>query len=159
LGIRGAGLLVAAHGPASPRRLAQGLLAYPIALVVLSLLAYVFSFRPVLGPSGRFAGVLFHPNAWGALVVTLLPWMVPPLVRCLPERRIPQAPLALLVLLAGYTLVLSTSRAALLGAVCAVAIFCLVHCGRRIAAIALLGTVFVTSQSLADPDMWEHLVN
>ncbi len=156
VGFRGTGPLVSMYGAAGPRRLIKGLLAYPMALVTLSLLVH-FLLRSLTGPNGRFVGILGHPNSWGALIATVLPWMFPPLFRRSQEKGFHRLFFALVVILVGYTLALTSSRAALLGVICALAIFCAVHADRRIGAIALLGTVFITFQSLSNPDMWQQL--
>jgi hypothetical protein len=155
--------LVEIYGPAAPRRLACGLLAYCGGIVAWSLISYLFSVAsPLRG--GWFGGFVGHPNGWAVLVMTALPWIGCSLLR----HRIWTGKLLALagaVLVLSYSLFISGSRAGMLGVALAVSIAGLVHGSRRVASIILLLSVAFAIRALAQPDylsqfarqyVWKH---
>jgi hypothetical protein len=155
--------LVEIYGPAAPRRLACGLLAYCGGIVAWSLISYLFSLASPLR-AGWFGGFVGHPNGWAVLVMTALPWIGCSLLR----HRIWTGKLLALagaVLVLSYSLFISGSRAGMLGAALAVSIAGLVHGSRRVASIILLLSVGFAVRALAQPDylsqfarqyVWKH---
>lgn len=154
LSSRAAAHLVEAYGPSAPRRLALGLLVYPLGLVVLPIADFFFSFGLPVIWNGRFVGYFGNPNVWAVLAILLLPWVAGALFRRSRRPSVGRAALAGLgVLTIGYTLLLSGSRAGMLGALAAATVFCLVHANRRVAAVVLLLSVLVSTRILANPDL------
>ncbi len=153
---RGGVYLVELYGPDSPRRLAQGLLAYLLPLVVLSALSFWSGSSVTLGSFGRYAGYFGHPNGCAVLLVTLLPWAVCGLFR---RRRLDRRALPLLAGVLGivYFLLLTVARASILGMIAMVAVFCLLHASRRIGVIAAIAAVFFTARLLVQPDLLDEL--
>lgn len=151
---QGGAHLVETYGPAAPRRLACGLLAYTAGLLGWSIVSYVSPLGSnVRGP--WFSGYVGHPNAWAVLVMTALPWIGGPLLR---HRNWTGKLLALAggVLVLSYSLLISGSRAGMLGAAFAVCIAGLVHGSRRVAAVILLLSVAFTTRVLAQPDYFSQ---
>ncbi|MBI3696259.1 MAG: O-antigen ligase family protein [Acidobacteria bacterium] len=143
--------LVETHGPTSPRRFLYGLLAYSLAYIAVAAPSYLF------GTSRQIAGALGNPNVWGTLVAFVLPWMICPLFRRYRHFAPSRLALSLAVLLVGYTMLLSGSRAALVGTLLALAVLSVVHADRRVAAVVLLGTLVITVESVAQPDLIPRL--
>jgi O-antigen ligase len=150
--------LVESYGPAAPRKLAEGLLAYllPVGLISLAGLA-----RPAghADGSGRFSGLMGNANSWATLVIITLPLLACSLFRRprRPRKKNVLASLGALVFL--YSLLLSTSRSAILGTALAACTFCCMHASRRVAAVAALCAVLFTSQVLARPDFLPSLLS
>ena len=153
---RGGVFLVELYGPGSARRLAVGLAAYLLPLVVLSALSFWSGSGATIGAFGRYAGYFGHPNGCAVLLVTLLPWAACGLFR---RRRLDRRALALLagILVLIYFLLLTVARASILGLIATVAVFCLLHASRRIGVIAVLGAVFFTTRLLVQPDLLDDL--
>jgi O-antigen ligase len=150
---RATALLADRYGPAAPRRLTVGLLSYLLGVLVLPGLVYWARLGSgVITDSGWFVGYFGNPNASGAMLGLCLPWLAAVLFRW--RRLLGPARAALLpvVLLLTYLLLLSASRAAIVGTMAAVAAFTLIHANRRIAALVLLLAVLGSVRALADPE-------
>lgn len=151
LSAQGGAHLAETYGPAAPRRLAYGLLAYCGGILALAIASYLLPGGSPAGGGAWFAGYLGHPNAWALLVMTALPWVASPLLR---HRHWNGQLLALggAVILLAYSLFLSGSRAAILGTVLAVSLAGLVHGSRWVAAAILLMSVAFTVRAVVEPD-------
>ncbi len=147
--------LVEVYGPAAPRRIALGLLAHPMGLLIWLLVTLATSAgspvgNQLLGPAG-------NPNAWGGLIAQLLPLVACPLFRRWPQTSRTNPLLAIGVVTLGYFLVLSVSRAALLGALAATVVFGLAHASRKTAAVVMLATIGLSVPLLTDPEFLPNL--
>jgi hypothetical protein len=153
---RAVGYLVENYGPAAPRRLIIGLLAYALGFMIVSAPSYL----AYSGTYRHFSGYLGNPNTWAALLATALPWMAGPLLSRSGQHQSPVKRRAqLLGLFAGsYMLLQAGSRAALVGALLAFAVTCLIHADRRIAIIVVLVSIYVTARLLANPQLLPILV-
>ena len=144
--------LVDTHGPSSAHRLALGLLAYPMAPIVLSFASYLLGFGQTYG-STTFGGYLENANAYGSLVAMALPWLAAGLFRGSRQPRSWRLGLYVAAVMFFYGLLLTGSRSALLGTLLAVTLFCMIHANRRVTALLLLFAVFVATRVLATPDL------
>ncbi|GEM_PF-1878859 len=137
--------LVENYGPSSARKLTGGLLAYALAFVAAAAPGYLMS----PADSTRFFG---NPNTWAALLATVLPWAASPLFRRVRQTGVKLGALAGCFIFGCYLLLLSGSRAAMLGVLLAVTVFCLIHANRKVGAAVLLASVLITARVLASPD-------
>lgn len=148
---RAVGYLVENYGAAAPRRLIIGLLVYALGFLIIAAPSY-------WNPSGIYShvsGYLGNPNTWAALLASMLPWMAGPLLSRSAWYRSPgRRRLQALGLFAGsYLLLRAGSRAALVGALLAFAVTCLIHANRRIAVIVVLASVYIAARLLANPEL------
>jgi hypothetical protein len=139
------------YGPASPRRLIAGLLSFAAAPMVVSALGFVFGFGPSAVRLGRFVGLLGNGNAWAVLAAMVLPWGACLLFRKVRPWSGARFAQGAAVALLGYLLLLSGSRAGLLGGLVAFSLLAVVHLDRRVGAAVLLATFFFTVRAVADP--------
>jgi hypothetical protein len=155
---QGASRLVELWGPAAPHRLVIGLLALAGPMVALPIVGWLFSAGQPTVRFGWFAGYHSNPNTWAMLVAAVFPWIVCPLLRRRRRWGASQWALLAIVLLAGYTLLSSGSRAGILAGAAALTIICAIHANRRIAALAAAATVLFVAKSVADPEFVPGLV-
>lgn len=150
--------LVELYGPAAPRHLVTGLLAFTGAIVALPLAGTALRFGPVATLRGWFAGYQGNPNAWAVLVGTALPWMSVPLIR--RARWWGALHWALLggVAVVFYSLLWSGSRAGLLSVAVSATILCLVHANRRIGSLLAVITLLFAARSLSEPNFIPNLI-
>lgn len=158
VGSRGASRLVEQCGPAAARHMIFGLLTFVAPLAGLPLAGWLLSVGPPTTYMGWFSGYLAHPNSWALLVVTLLPWMSPPLLRRAQRWGLRHWTLAGAVALVLLSLLRSGSRAGLLAAAVSGSVICLIHENRRIGVLMAIATVALASKSLADPAFLPGLV-
>ncbi len=154
---RSAAHVVEVYGPAAPRRFLYGLLTYSAAFILVAAPSYLLS-SGFSTYGHRFYGYLGHPNAWGAFVAFSLPWMACPLFQRSRHFTVSRLALTLAALVVTYTMLLSGSRAALVGALIALATLSLIHADRRVAATVLLATFVVSVEAVAKPDLVPNLV-
>jgi O-antigen ligase len=140
------------YGAASPRRLIFGWLSFAAAPVVVSALGFVFHFGPASLRGGWFVGLLGNGNAWAVLVATVLPWCACLLFRRARNWSGARFALGAAVAILVYLLLLSGSRAGLLGGLVAISLLVGVHLDRRVGAALLLLTFFFAVRAVADPD-------
>ncbi|HYM09317.1 MAG TPA: O-antigen ligase family protein [Bryobacterales bacterium] len=153
---RAVGYLVENYGPAAPRRLIIGLLAYALGFMLVAAPSYL----AYSGTYSHFSGYLGNPNTWAALLATTLPWMAGPLLsRSRRQQSLGRRRLQALGLFVGsYLLLRAGSRAALVGALLAFAVTCLIHANRRMAIMVVLASVYITARLLASPQLLPILV-
>lgn len=145
--------LIDRHGPSGTYRLALGLLAYPLALILFSIVAYFLPFGVSVSMRGGFGGFIGGANACGAAIAMALPWIAGSCFRLRGRSGRWRGVWIFSLAVASYGLLLTGSRAALLGAVVAFAFFSLIHVNRRMTAVVLLLCVVVTAEMLAKPDL------
>jgi len=150
--------LVELYGPAAPRHLVTGLLAFTGAIIALPLAGTALRFGPVATLRGWFAGYQGNPNAWAVLVGTALAWMSVPLIR--RARWWGARHWALLggVAVVFYSLLWSGSRAGLLSVAVSATILCLVHANRRIGSLLAVITLLFAARSVSEPNFIPNLI-
>jgi hypothetical protein len=144
--------LAAVYGPAAPRRLAAGLLAFPLPLVVLSMVSYSLpGGMRMTGQDGRFIGYFLNANGCAAVLAMVAPLAAAPLFRRLQQPARGRLFLAGGMAVLFYFLLLATSRSSLLGVLAAVVVYSLVHADRKIAAAVLVVVVLISARILSEP--------
>jgi hypothetical protein len=140
--------IIATYGPASARRAIFGLAAFAFPFLLTAGVQSLFQ-------SGRFFA---NPNTWGALLAILMPWMLSPLFRRTSSGLRSARPWWILGLLIASQMLLSTgSRAAMLGVLLAIAVACLVHADRRVAAAVSLAAMLIASAITADTGLLQRI--
>ena len=140
------------YGPASPRRLMAGFLSFSAAPILVSGLQFVLGFSVTDPRGGWFVGLLGNANAWAMLVVIVLPWCACLLFRKARYWSGARFALGAAVALLAYSLLLSGSRAGLIGGLVAISFLSVVHLNRRVGAAVLLIAFFFSVRAAADPD-------
>jgi len=143
--------LLESYGPAGLRRFVTGQLAFAGGVIAVPIAGYWLSVGTVVTAKGLFSGYQRNPNAWALMLMLILPWTAAPLLERRPwsiRRYLRAAVVAILA----YSLLLTGSRAGILGVAVAAAVAAAVHASRRIAAVAILLVVAFCARSLADPN-------
>ncbi len=151
--------LVELYGPAAPRRLVTGLLAFTGVMIALPLAGTVLGIGPRTTFRGWFSGYQGNPNAWAVLVALALAWISVPLIRRARWWGAPQWALSAGVALILYSLLWSGSRAGLLAVAVAATILCLVHANRRIGLLLAVVTIFFAARAVSEPNFIPNLIS